>query len=142
MTTIFHGSQNTVALQSNHLLLQAYIIVKVVVNERVYLLDLAAKLDETAHFLCSELWKGRGGEDVEFPDPLGIQKPPLQYWQSVAKGSLEHFISLSTNGGVVRLTDHLFHTNSRLSVLLLPPFNREEIIRAVDGSVSDPYRLV
>ncbi|KAF8383510.1 acly-1 [Pristionchus pacificus] len=43
----------------------------VVVNERVYLLDLAAKLDETAHFLCSELWKGRGGEEVEFPAPFG-----------------------------------------------------------------------
>ncbi|GMR31829.1 hypothetical protein PMAYCL1PPCAC_02024, partial [Pristionchus mayeri] len=43
----------------------------VVVNERVYLLDLAAKLDETAHFLCSELWKGRSGEEIEFPAPFG-----------------------------------------------------------------------
>ncbi|GMT32112.1 hypothetical protein PFISCL1PPCAC_23409, partial [Pristionchus fissidentatus] len=43
----------------------------VVVNNRVYLLDLAAKLDETAHFLCSELWKGRAGEEVEFPAPFG-----------------------------------------------------------------------
>lgn len=52
-------------------LINRYSLIAVVVNERVYLLDLAAKLDETAHFLCSELWKGRGGEEVEFPAPFG-----------------------------------------------------------------------
>lgn len=43
----------------------------VVSNGRIYVLDLAAKLDETAHFLCSELWKTRNGEVVEFPAPFG-----------------------------------------------------------------------
>uniref|UniRef100_F1KSZ0 ATP-citrate synthase n=1 Tax=Ascaris suum TaxID=6253 RepID=F1KSZ0_ASCSU len=40
-------------------------------NGKVYILDLAAKLDETALFLCSEKWKTRTGEAVEFPAPFG-----------------------------------------------------------------------
>jgi ATP citrate (pro-S)-lyase len=32
---------------------------------------LAAKLDETAGFLCSENWKTRSGEEVDFPAPFG-----------------------------------------------------------------------
>ncbi|CAJ0958126.1 unnamed protein product, partial [Mesorhabditis belari] len=43
----------------------------VVVNNKVHILDLAAKLDETALFLCSEKWKGRDGSLVEFPAPFG-----------------------------------------------------------------------
>jgi len=43
----------------------------VVVNGKIHILDLAAKLDETAAFLCSELWKTRSGEPVEFPAPFG-----------------------------------------------------------------------
>ncbi|CAJ0572721.1 unnamed protein product, partial [Mesorhabditis spiculigera] len=43
----------------------------VVVNNKVHILDLAAKLDETALFICSEKWKGRGKEMVEFPAPFG-----------------------------------------------------------------------
>uniref|UniRef100_A0A0K0DPA5 ATP citrate synthase n=1 Tax=Angiostrongylus cantonensis TaxID=6313 RepID=A0A0K0DPA5_ANGCA len=43
----------------------------VVQNGNVYILDLAAKLDETANFLCSDKWKTRTGSDVEFPAPFG-----------------------------------------------------------------------
>ena len=38
---------------------------------KVYILDLAAKLDETAAFLCSEMWKTRSGQPVDFPAPFG-----------------------------------------------------------------------
>uniref|UniRef100_A0A183C8G5 ATP citrate synthase n=1 Tax=Globodera pallida TaxID=36090 RepID=A0A183C8G5_GLOPA len=43
----------------------------VVRDGRIYILDLAAKLDETAAFLCSENWKTRLGHEVEFPAPFG-----------------------------------------------------------------------
>nr|CDJ80457.1 CoA-binding and ATP-citrate lyase succinyl-CoA ligase domain containing protein [Haemonchus contortus] len=43
----------------------------VVKNSKVYILDLAAKLDETANFLCSDKWKTRSGLAVEFPAPFG-----------------------------------------------------------------------
>ncbi|PIO62755.1 CoA binding domain protein [Teladorsagia circumcincta] len=43
----------------------------VVKNGKVYILDLAAKLDETANFLCSDKWKTRSGSSVEFPAPFG-----------------------------------------------------------------------
>lgn len=43
----------------------------VVSGEQVYILDLAAKLDETAYFLCSEIWKTRKNEPVNFPAPFG-----------------------------------------------------------------------
>uniref|UniRef100_A0A914GUN2 ATP-citrate synthase n=1 Tax=Globodera rostochiensis TaxID=31243 RepID=A0A914GUN2_GLORO len=43
----------------------------VVRDGRIYILDLAAKLDETAAFLCSENWKTRFGHEVEFPAPFG-----------------------------------------------------------------------
>ncbi|KHJ89599.1 CoA binding domain protein [Oesophagostomum dentatum] len=43
----------------------------VVKNGKVYILDLAAKLDETANFLCSDKWKTRAGSAVEFPAPFG-----------------------------------------------------------------------
>jgi ATP citrate (pro-S)-lyase len=43
----------------------------VVCNGKIYILDLAAKLDETAAFLCSELWKTRDGESIDFPAPFG-----------------------------------------------------------------------
>jgi ATP citrate (pro-S)-lyase len=38
---------------------------------KIYILDLAARLDETAMFLCSEQWKTRSGEPIEFPAPFG-----------------------------------------------------------------------
>lgn len=38
---------------------------------QIHILDLAAKLDETALFLCSEKWKTRNGESAEFPAPFG-----------------------------------------------------------------------
>ncbi|TKR58270.1 hypothetical protein L596_029737 [Steinernema carpocapsae] len=43
----------------------------VVVNNKIYILDLAAKLDETALFLCHELWKTRDGQPMVFPAPFG-----------------------------------------------------------------------
>lgn len=43
----------------------------VIVDNKVHVLDLAAKLDETALFLCSELWVTRQGEHVHFPAPFG-----------------------------------------------------------------------
>jgi ATP citrate (pro-S)-lyase len=38
---------------------------------RIYILDLAAKLDETAMFVCSEKWKDRDGKTADFPPPFG-----------------------------------------------------------------------
>ncbi|CAG9531867.1 unnamed protein product [Cercopithifilaria johnstoni] len=46
----------------------------VLVNNKIYILDLAAKLDETALFICSENWKTRNGEPVDFPAPFGRDK--------------------------------------------------------------------
>ncbi|VDM21487.1 unnamed protein product [Wuchereria bancrofti] len=46
----------------------------VLVNNKIYILDLAAKLDETALFLCSENWKTRNGEPIDFPAPFGRDK--------------------------------------------------------------------
>ncbi|KAI6181752.1 ATP-citrate synthase [Aphelenchoides besseyi] len=43
----------------------------VVTGGQVHILDLAARLDETAFFLCSELWKTRKNEPVNFPAPFG-----------------------------------------------------------------------
>ncbi|VDK47817.1 unnamed protein product [Anisakis simplex] len=43
----------------------------VVADGKVHILDLAAKLDETALFLCSEKWKTRTGHPVVFPAPFG-----------------------------------------------------------------------
>jgi len=48
----------------------------VVVNNKIHILDLAAKLDETALFLCSELWKTRDDEAVDFPAPFGRDLSP------------------------------------------------------------------
>lgn len=36
------------------------------VGDKVYALDLAAKLDQTAEFLCKTRWG-----DIEFPPPFG-----------------------------------------------------------------------
>lgn len=38
----------------------------VVKGDQIYMLDLAAKLDSTAEFICKKLW-----EDVDFPPPFG-----------------------------------------------------------------------
>lgn len=43
----------------------------VITSGEIHILDLAAKLDETAFFLCSELWQTRKGESVNFPAPFG-----------------------------------------------------------------------
>uniref|UniRef100_A0A0R3RQL5 ATP-citrate synthase n=1 Tax=Elaeophora elaphi TaxID=1147741 RepID=A0A0R3RQL5_9BILA len=48
----------------------------VLINNKIYILDLAAKLDETALFLCSEKWKTRNGDPVDFPAPFGRDKMP------------------------------------------------------------------
>lgn len=42
-----------------------------ITNGKVYVLDLAAKLDQTAEYLCKSLW----GE-VEFPAPFGREAYP------------------------------------------------------------------
>lgn len=46
-------------------------LIAVVKDGKIYILDLAAKLDETAYFLCSEKWKTRSGALVDFPAPFG-----------------------------------------------------------------------
>lgn len=38
---------------------------------KVYVLDLAAKLDETANFICSERWKTAAYPRPDFPPPFG-----------------------------------------------------------------------
>ncbi|MFH4978329.1 hypothetical protein AB6A40_005038 [Gnathostoma spinigerum] len=43
----------------------------VVTDGKIHILDLAAKLDETALFLCSETWKTRSNKSIEFPAPFG-----------------------------------------------------------------------
>lgn len=43
----------------------------VVTNERIYLLDLAAKLDQTAEFICAKNWG-----DITFPPPFGRDAYP------------------------------------------------------------------
>ena len=44
----------------------------VVVSGQVYVLDLAAKLDQTAGYLCRSLW----GPNLEFPPPFGRDQTP------------------------------------------------------------------
>ncbi|PAV76376.1 hypothetical protein WR25_26051 isoform C [Diploscapter pachys] len=43
----------------------------VIANGKMHILDLAAKLDETANFLCADKWKTRDHRPVEFPAPFG-----------------------------------------------------------------------
>lgn len=52
----------------------------VVRNGKIYILDLAAKLDETALFLCSEKWKTRCGQPIEFPAPFGRDLTPEEHY--------------------------------------------------------------
>lgn len=42
-----------------------------IANGKMHILDLAAKLDETANFLCADKWKTRDHRPVEFPAPFG-----------------------------------------------------------------------
>lgn len=48
-----------------------------VVQEQVYVLDLAAKLDQTAEFLCHEQWGS-----IEFPPPFGRESLPEEAYIS------------------------------------------------------------
>jgi ATP citrate (pro-S)-lyase len=59
----------------------------VVADNQVHILDLAAKLDETAYFLCSESWTTRKGEPVAFPAPFGRER-----FKEVSR----HFLNLVT----------------------------------------------
>lgn len=43
----------------------------VVKDNQVYMLDLAAKLDSTAEFICKKLWG-----DIDFPPPFGRDALP------------------------------------------------------------------
>jgi len=43
----------------------------VVVGESVHVLDLAAKLDQTAEFICKTQWG-----DIDFPPPFGREAYP------------------------------------------------------------------
>jgi ATP citrate (pro-S)-lyase len=44
----------------------------VVLADKVYILDLASKLDQTAEFLCKAKW----GADINFPPPFGREAFP------------------------------------------------------------------
>lgn len=49
-----------------------YFFFLVVTSSGIHILDLAAKVDETAAFICNERWKSRYGEPLEFPSPFGL----------------------------------------------------------------------
>ena len=48
-----------------------YGIITVVTGGNVYVLDLAAKLDQCAEYLCKQQWG-----DIEFPPPFGREAYP------------------------------------------------------------------
>lgn len=52
----------------------------VVVGNTIHILDLAAKLDETANFICSERWKTRQGTAISFPAPFGRDLTPEEQY--------------------------------------------------------------
>ena len=62
----------------------------VVTNNTVYVLDMAAKLDDTADYLCSDKWQVK-----EFPTPFGRKSWPEEEYIKV---TMVTYISL---GGVV-----------------------------------------
>ena len=54
-----------------------------VVGESVHVLDLAAKLDQTAEFICKTQWG-----DIDFPPPFGREAYPEVRPQELSQSSL------------------------------------------------------
>ena len=57
-------------------MISPFFFFSVFANDKIHILDLAAKLDETANFLCTDKWQSRSGplgtpRPVEFPAPFG-----------------------------------------------------------------------
>eukprot|EP01125_Pyxidicula_operculata_P001339 TRINITY_DN11233_c0_g1_i1.p1 TRINITY_DN11233_c0_g1~~TRINITY_DN11233_c0_g1_i1.p1 ORF type:complete len:1090 (-),score=286.41 TRINITY_DN11233_c0_g1_i1:387-3656(-) len=70
----------------------------VVIGNKIYLTDLAAKLDQTAEYLCSKKW----GE-IDFPSPFGREKTPEeQYVQDLdsKSGASLKLTILNPNGRI------------------------------------------
>jgi ATP citrate (pro-S)-lyase len=53
----------------------------VVIGEQVFILDMAAKLDQTAEYECNKKWNV-GGASVEFPAPFGRELTPEEAYVS------------------------------------------------------------
>lgn len=59
------------SLLEKAILLFIFFYTSVVTQEGVYVLDMAAKIDATADFICKPKWG-----DVEFPPPFGREAYP------------------------------------------------------------------
>ncbi len=57
-------------VNTNHVLFSVFIYA-VVTKEGVYILDMAAKIDATADYICKPKWG-----DMEFPPPFGREAYP------------------------------------------------------------------
>lgn len=79
LTALAHPRSSTgcfVALVP-HLVIFTRCSTTVVVGDQVYVLDLAAKLDQTAEFLCHDKWGA-----IEFPPPFGRDTLPEEAYIS------------------------------------------------------------